>query len=328
MDTTQAAGLEALLFLADEPVPTPVLAEATGLAEHAVDEACQRLADQLRGEGRGITVRRAGGGWRMYTAEVAWPVVEKHVLAGRSGRLSTAALETLAVIAYKQPITRSAIGEVRGVNPDGAVRSLVARGYVEEVGREATPGQPVLYGTTTRLLEELGLDDLSELPDLADHLPEEDAPDEPADLRAARRLLADGGTLPSTGAGRWAPDDADEGDDGDEADDPAASLRDDQEASLRDAPSASLRDDPPASLRDDGGLGPPSSSGADARGDNDLDDLTSRVEDAARSAMGQLRAAMEATERLEAGDHPDPDAADPDAPDPVDDEPGEDGADD
>lgn len=187
-------GLEALLFLAAEPVPAGELAEALDLEVGEVEDACQALADSYRAEQRGLAVRRAGGGWRMYTAEPAWPVVERHVLAGRTGRLSGAALETLAVVAYKQPITRSAIGEIRGVNADAAVRSLVARDYLEEVGREDGPGQPVLYGTTDRFLEDIGLDALEQLPDLAQHLPE-DAPDEPDDVRAARDLLQRGGSL-------------------------------------------------------------------------------------------------------------------------------------
>lgn len=194
METAVRQGLEALLFLADEPLPAGELAEALELEPNEVEDACQQLADSYRDEQRGLAVRRAGGGWRMYTAEPAWPVVERHVLAGRTGRLSSAALETLAVVAYKQPITRSGVGEIRGVNADAAIRSLVARDYLEEVGQEETPGQPLLYGTTGRFLEDLGLDSLDELPDLADHLPE-DGPDEPDDVRAARALLQRGGSL-------------------------------------------------------------------------------------------------------------------------------------
>lgn len=239
-------GLEALLFLAAEPVPAADLADAIEVGVEEVEDLCQELADAYREEGRGIAVRRAGGGWRMYTAESAWPVVERHVLAGRTGRLSAAALETLAVVAYKQPVTRAAVGEVRGVNPDGTLRSLVARGYVEEVGRADSPGQPVLYGTTGRLLEDLGLDSLDELPDLADHLAD-DAPDEPDDLRAARRLLARGEALPSAAGGQ------------------AGGASD------------------PELARD-----------RRARDDETMDDLTSRLEHAARSAMEQLRSVVDA----------------------------------
>ena len=247
-------GLEALLFLAPEPVPAHELADALQVDVDEAEDLCQELAAAYRDEQRGLAVRRAGGGWRMYTAEPAWPAVERHVLAGRTGRLSTAALETLAVVAYKQPVTRSAVGEVRGVNPDGALRSLVARGYVEEVGREESPGQPVLFGTTGRFLEDLGIDSLDELPDLAEYL-EDDAPDEPDDLRAARRLLARGESLPRTGA--------DEEDVADEA----AAARDRR-----------------------------------ARDDEAMEDLTTRLESVARSAMDQLRSVVAAAEDADGGD--------------------------
>lgn len=257
MEIAVRQGLEALLFLAAEPVPAGELAEALELEPAAVEDACQQLADSYRAEERGLAVRRTGGGWRMYTAEPAWPVVERHVLAGRTGRLSSAALETLAVVAYKQPITRSAISEIRGVNADAAIRSLVARDYLEEVGREETPGLPVLYGTTTRFLEDLGIDDLDQLPDLADHLPE-DAPDEPDDIRAARALLKHGGSLT-------------EGEDAAEDERQAR-----QEAADRRA--------------------------AD---DASMQDLTTRLERAARSAMDQLRDAVQAREAIEEGEDPD-----------------------
>lgn len=255
MEIAVRQGLEALLFLADAPVPAGELAEALDLEPAAVEDACQQLADSYRAEQRGLAIRRAGGGWRMYTAEPAWPVVERHVLAGRTGRLSSAALETLAVVAYKQPITRSAVGEIRGVNADAAIRSLVARDYLEEVGREETPGLPVLYGTTARFLEDLGIDSLDQLPDLADHLPE-DGPDEPDDISAARALLKRGGSLTED---------------------------DEHDAEQARADAADRR----------------------ARDDASMQDLTSRLERAARSAMDQLRDAVEAREAIEEGQDPD-----------------------
>lgn len=254
MEIAVRQGLEALLFLADAPVPAGELAEALELEPAVVEDACQQLADSYRAEERGLAVRRAGGGWRMYTAEPAWPVVERHVLAGRTGRLSSAALETLAVVAYKQPITRSEVSEIRGVNADAAIRSLAARDYLEEVGRQDTPGQPVLYGTTTRFLEDIGLDGLDQLPDLADHLPE-DAPDEPDDVRAARELLQRGGSL---------TDDAE-----------------DEERQAREEAAARR-----------------------ARDDASMQDLTTRLEDAARSAMDRLRDAVAAREAVEEGADP------------------------
>ena len=252
MEIAVRQGLEALLFLADEPVAAGELAEALDMEPAEVEDACQQLADSYRAEQRGLAVRRAGGGWRMYTAEPAWPVVERHVLAGRTGRLSSAALETLAVVAYKQPITRAEVGEIRGVNADAAIRSLVARDDLEEVGRQDSPGLPVLYGTTRRFLEDIGLDELEELPDLADHLPE-DAPDEPDDVRAARQLLQRGGSLTEDAERR--------------AHEEAAQRRVEDDASMQ--------------------------------------DLTARLEQAARSAMDQLRGAVAAREAIEGDEDPD-----------------------
>jgi segregation and condensation protein B len=284
-------GLEALLFLAAEPVSALVLAEALELDDDTVEDLCQELAQAYRDEERGLAVRRAGGGWRMYTAEPAWPVVERHVLAGRTGRLSSAALETLAVVAYKQPITRGGVGEIRGVNADGAIRSLVSRGYVEEVGREQAPGQPVLYGTTERFLEDLGLDALQELPELEGYLPD-DAPDEPGDLRAARKLLASGGTLPR---GRDLLSDMDD----DDSSDPYRSDSDDSDDSGGDGDQDTV--DVAAEARE-----------RRARDDAAMDDLTSRLEVAAKSAMSQLREAVAASEQDAAGQQSDPQTTDDD----------------
>jgi segregation and condensation protein B len=188
-------GLEAILFLADEPAPAEVLATALEVDETVVEAAAAELAREYEAAGRGIEVRRAAGGWRMYSAEGARAVLERWALDGRSGRLTQAALETLAVIAYKQPISRQRIGDIRGVSADAAVRSLVARGLVAEVGRDPGPGQAVLYGTTTAFLERLGLESLDELPPLTDYLPDAPAPDEPelGALKEIRRRLAAAG---------------------------------------------------------------------------------------------------------------------------------------
>ncbi len=187
-------GLEAILFLADEPVPVPVLAEALEVEETAVVAALDALVEQC--DGRGIEVRSSAGGWRMYSSVAGRSAVERWALSGRTGRLTQAALETLAVIAYKQPISRADIGDIRGVNADAAVRSLVARGLVAETGRDSGPGQAILYGTTSTFLERLGLDSLDDLPPLTDYLPEAPAPDEPelgAINEIRRRLAAAGG---------------------------------------------------------------------------------------------------------------------------------------
>lgn len=189
------AALEALLFLTDEPLPVDELARVVERDDADVLDALERLAADYERSGRGLAVRRAAGGWRMYSAPRVQEVVERWVLEGRTGTLTPAAVETLAVIAYKQPITRGRIGEIRGVNPDAAVRSLERRGFIREVGRADAPGQPVLYGTTTQFLEQLGLDDLDGLPRLTDYLLDDAAPDEPevGGQRAARERIAAGG---------------------------------------------------------------------------------------------------------------------------------------
>ncbi len=149
-------------------------------------------------------MRHVAGGFRLYTDPATDEVVERHLLSGRTGRLSQAALETLAVVAYKQPISRGDVSDIRGVNADGAIRSLVGRGLLTEVGRDDGPGQAILYGTTTTFLEQLGLVTLDDLPPMTDYL-DARAPDEPVgpDLREARRALQAGRRLPATGSPRW-----------------------------------------------------------------------------------------------------------------------------
>ena len=172
--------LEALLFVSDEPVGSVALAQALGTSRQEVDRLCGELASLYEERGAGITLRNVAGGWRLTTHPDAAEAVERHVLASRHTRLTKAALETLAIVAYKQPVTRHQISSVRGVNSDGVLRALVDRGLVAEVGREEAPGRPVLYGTTPEFLERLGLPSLSALPLLAPLLSRsaEDAPAE------------------------------------------------------------------------------------------------------------------------------------------------------
>jgi segregation and condensation protein B len=158
--------LEALLFVSDEPVASVVLAQALGVERREADDLCEELARSYEERGAGITLRSVGGGWRLTTHPDAASVVERYVLASRHTRLTKAALETLSIVAYKQPVTRHQISGIRGVNSDGVLRALADRGLVAEVGREETPGRPVLYGTTPEFLERLGLGSLSELPAL------------------------------------------------------------------------------------------------------------------------------------------------------------------
>jgi segregation and condensation protein B len=184
--------LEAILFAAEEPVEARTLAQVLEQPTDDVLAALSTLRREYVDEGRGFVLREAGGGWRLYTDPAAAPYVERFVLDGRTARLSQAALETLAVVAYKQPVTRAQIADIRGVDSDAVVRGLVGRGLVEEVGRDPGPGQPLLYGTTTAFLERLGLNDLAELPPLPSHTPRGPLPAEPAPegYREARRALA------------------------------------------------------------------------------------------------------------------------------------------
>jgi segregation and condensation protein B len=174
--------LEALLFVSDEPVAAVVLAHALGVERREAEDLCEELARSYEGRGAGILLRSVAGGWRLSTHPEAAPIVEQYVLASRHARLTKAALETLSIVAYKQPVTRHQISSIRGVNSDGVLRALVDRGLVAEVGREETPGRPLLYGTTPEFLEKLGLPSLSALPPLAPLLgrtAEEGAPGAP-----------------------------------------------------------------------------------------------------------------------------------------------------
>jgi segregation and condensation protein B len=159
--------LEALLFVSDEPVASVVLAQALEVDRRDADELCDELARSYEERAAGIALRNVAGGWRLTTGPDSAPVVERYVLASRHARLTKASLETLAIIAYKQPVTRHQISSVRGVNSDGVLRALIDRGLVAEVGREEGPGRPMLYGTTPEFLERLGLASLASLPPLA-----------------------------------------------------------------------------------------------------------------------------------------------------------------
>jgi segregation and condensation protein B len=164
--------LEAILLVADEPVPAGTLAEVLGQRRTRVEELLVELAAEYAGDGRGFVLRAVGGGWRLYTNPGARSAVDAYVQVGQQSRLTRAALETLAVVAYRQPVTRFQVAAVRGVNVDGVFRTLLARGLVRETGRDEGPGQAVLYGTTPAFLEQLGLDALDELPPIKDYLPD------------------------------------------------------------------------------------------------------------------------------------------------------------
>jgi segregation and condensation protein B len=172
--------LEAVLMVVDEPVSSASLASVLERPEPDVEAALADLEAGYEAEHRGFTLRQVGGGWRMYSRHEYAPVVERFVLDGQQARLTQASLETLAVIAYRQPVSRSRVAAVRGVNVDGVIRTLVTRGLIEEVGHDPE-STATLYGTTSYFLERLGLDDLEELPALAPYLPEVDVLDEIAE---------------------------------------------------------------------------------------------------------------------------------------------------
>ena len=165
------AALEALLIVAVEPQSTVELAEAT---RHPVDEVAARLkelSEEYAAQGRGFALREVAGGWRFYTSETCSGMVERWVLDGQQARLTQAALETLAVIAYRQPVSRARISAVRGVNVDGVLRTLQSRGLIEEAGTDPS-SQAILFRTTPYFLERMGIASLEDLPDLAEHLPD------------------------------------------------------------------------------------------------------------------------------------------------------------
>ena len=170
-DLEYRRAVEALILVSDTPVPPTVLAQLIEIPEAQVIEICAELADSYAAEERGFVLAKVAGGYRFQSHADLAPYVERFVLEGQSSRLSAAALETLAIVAYKQPISRAQVAAIRGVNADGVIRTLIQREYVFEAGRDEGPGQAVLLGTTPHFLERLGLDSLDELPALGEFVP-------------------------------------------------------------------------------------------------------------------------------------------------------------
>ena len=162
--------LEALLMVADQPLDVATLASAAGHPVDQVAATLTELADEYTEQGRGFELRNVAGGWRYYTREEYAAVVEAFVLEGQQARLTQAALETLAVVAYKQPVSRARVSAIRGVNVDGVMRTLLTRGLVEEAGQDESTGAH-LYRTTSYFLERIGVESIEELPELAPFLP-------------------------------------------------------------------------------------------------------------------------------------------------------------
>ena len=168
------SAIEAVLMVIDEPVDETELASALELPIDDVTALLESLAREYAESDRGFMLRRLGGRWRIYTKPAYAPVVEKFLMGGQQARLTQASLETLAVVAYRQPISRSRVSAVRGVNVDGVVRTLVSRGLIQEVIVDGEPGVAAVYGTTDLFLQRMGLDSLDDLPPLAPYLPPAD----------------------------------------------------------------------------------------------------------------------------------------------------------
>ena len=175
LQKSQLAGaVEALLFVTDEPVGTIDLADMLEVEPAEVEQTLVELRARLEAEERGIQLREVAGGWRLYTHPVYHELVEKYVLSWDTRKLSQAAMETLAVVAYSQPVTRAGVASVRGVNSDSSINSLVEKGLVREAGTADSPGNPVLYATTRAFLEKFGLRSTADLPDLDQFAPDDE----------------------------------------------------------------------------------------------------------------------------------------------------------
>lgn len=168
----EAAAIEAVIITATEPVPSQLLSELLELSVERIDELCRVMSESYEEDERGFELAHVGGGYRFQSHPAYRGYVERFILDDMPSKLSPAALETLAIVAYKQPISRGQIAQIRGVNADGVMRLLSQRGYVETVGRDDGPGQAILFGTSRLFLERLGLNSLEDLPPLEDFVPD------------------------------------------------------------------------------------------------------------------------------------------------------------
>ncbi|WP_246486509.1 SMC-Scp complex subunit ScpB [Kribbella qitaiheensis] len=246
-DATMRRALEAILMVTDEPLPALALARTVGRPTGDVANALNELAGEYTEQGRGFDLREVGGGWRFYTRADTAQYVERFVLDGQQSRLTQAALETLAVVSYKQPVSRARVSAIRGVNVDGVMRTLISRGLVEEAGSD-TESQATLYRTTSYFLERMGMQSLDDLPELAPYLPDMDdmeeelaaqnaqAPAEGESAEAAEPTEASAPTGASAPTEASAPTDASEATDSeaeiDEADTASAIVDDAEESDL------------------------------------------------------------------------------------------------
>jgi segregation and condensation protein B len=179
------AAIEALLLLTDEPMPAIELAQITKEPLPQIQQTLEALSAEYTHEVRGFDLREVAGGWRFYTRSECSPLIERWVVDGQQAKLTQAALETLSVIAYRQPVTRGRVSAVRGVSVDGVIKTLLTRGLIQEAGTENESGA-IFYKTTSFFLERLGISSLEDLPPLAEHIPDL------ADLDAVLESVASG----------------------------------------------------------------------------------------------------------------------------------------
>lgn len=171
IDADLVRALEAIILVATDPVPVDLLAQILGHPEAVVESLCASLAAAYEEAGHGFQLVRVAGGFRYQSHPDVSVYVERFILDGQKARLSGAALETLAIVAYKQPISRAQIASIRGVDPDGVLRTLQGRGYIDQVGRDPGPGQAVMWGTTPAFLEKLGINSVNDLPPIVEFIP-------------------------------------------------------------------------------------------------------------------------------------------------------------
>ncbi|MFM7871445.1 MAG: SMC-Scp complex subunit ScpB [Actinomycetota bacterium] len=196
IDAGTVRALEAIVLVATEPVPADLLAQILEIPVTVVDSVCTSLALAYEEAGHGFQLAKVAGGYRFQSHPDTAAYVERFILDGQRARLSGAALETLAIVAYKQPISRAQIASIRGVDPDGVLRTLQGRGYIDQVGRDPGPGQAVLWGTTSAFLEKLGLNSVNDLPPIADFLPGADVVEA---LETGLRIPANEDVVPRQG---------------------------------------------------------------------------------------------------------------------------------
>jgi segregation and condensation protein B len=195
--------VEAILMVADSPVELHLLAQVTETPPPVMEQLLADMAAAYAEDDRGFVLVKVAGGYRYQSHPDLTGYVERFVLEGQSARLSSAALETLAIVAYKQPISRAQVASIRGVNVDGVVRTLEQRGYIAEIARDPGPGQAVLFGTTATFLERMGLGSLDDLPPVADFVPGADVVEA---LEVGLRIDIDEPDLPVEPGGSDGPD--------------------------------------------------------------------------------------------------------------------------